>query len=358
VGAPPISDPTGDEDMERRRLLESLAILGVTAALPDYASGTLRTAFNASLPPNTQEDNTAEDWQEAALEYAHAFLTTTPQRLLPDLAADTIALRSVIQRNKNSRRIRDFYRAAAILAAIMAETINALGMSRESRHWWRSARHAADASSDIDIQIWVYGQEAMNGIYQERPLPIVLDKAETAIRLASGHSCPGLLEALACKAQVLAELGMATKADDILRDMEEHFSALPSNLTADRSSRMVWPQHRLWHTQSYVYTSSGKTARAEKAQEQALALYPISRLRPRAQIELHRAACIVQDGDAGSGISHAERVIESLPPGYYTRAVQVIAGKVLEALPVSERKKPAVNSYREVLELPVATQEA
>ena len=133
--------------------------------------------------------------------------------------------------------------------------------------------------------------------------------------------------------------------------MRSTFDALPSALTADRSSLLTWPEHRLLHSESFVYTATGHVKEAEQAQTAALAAYPLSRLRPRAQIELHQASCLVGDGHINDGIAHAERALESLPIQYHTQPVLVIAGKVLEAVPEEETSKPSVSDYRERLAL-------
>jgi transcriptional regulator with XRE-family HTH domain len=343
-----------EEEVERRQLLESLAMLGVATALPTQALETIRQAFNSSLLADSS-DHTADDWQEVAYEYAHAYLVTPPQTLLPDLATDIVALRSAIDKSKDSPRLHDLYGAGATLGAIMAKTANSLGLTRESRHWWRSARHAADASGNRDLHVWVQGHESMSSLYQGGPYRLVLDTAESAIRRANGHASPGTLEAMAGKAQALAQLGVTSEAETVLGQMRDTFDALPSALVAERSSLLTWPKSSLLHTESFVYTATGHVKQAEKSQAAALAAYPLTMPRERALIGLHQAACLVQDGNITDGVTHAERILEGLPTEHHTRLVRIIAGKVLEAVPETETSKPSVSGYRERLALPSPT---
>lgn len=76
-----------------------------------------------------------------------------PHNLMPDLAADLVALQDAITRNKEAAFHRDLYSACATLAAIMGMTANALGLPRESRNWWRSARHCAEVSDNRDLKV-------------------------------------------------------------------------------------------------------------------------------------------------------------------------------------------------------------
>lgn len=336
-----------EEDVKRRLLLESLGVLGAATVLQGDALATIRDAFNVSLAMGGNA-NTADEWQEIAHEYAHSYLVTPPKLLLPDLAGDIVAWQHAVNRGTDDS-LPELFGAGATLALVMASTANSLGLTRESQHWWRSARHAADASQNRDVQVWVQGYEAMSGLYQGRPFRLVLDRAESAIRLGNGRVTPGLLEAMAGKAQVLAQLGAPTEAANVLQHMRDAFDALPDSLTAERASLLTWPVQRLLHTESFVYTTTGQTKEAAKAQAAAISAYPVSVPRERAQVELHRATSLVQDGHTRDGIAHAEHVLQTLPIEQHTRHVRIIAGKVLAAVPDLEAKQPSVNDFRERL---------
>ncbi|HET6297144.1 MAG TPA: hypothetical protein VFG33_27410 [Kribbella sp.] len=342
--------PGEEEGLERRRLLESLAGLGAMAALGVQPLEVIRHALNASLPPDGS-NYTIEDWQEIAYDYAHAYSATPPQLLLPDLIADVLALRHAINETADSRRRSHLYAAGATLATIMAMTASALSQPGESRQWWRTGRRAADASGDRDLRVWVRGYESMSGFYQGRPLQSVLNQADAAIQLAEDHASIGKLQAMACKAKVLSQMGATADAEDLLGQMRSTFDSLPGTVAAERSSLLAWPEQNLLHTDSFVYTATGRVKEAHKSQDAALAAYPMSMSRCRAQIELHRAACLVNDGSVTDGIAHAGYVLEGLPAEHHTQNVRAVARKVLATVPDSEAARPSVSEYRELLSL-------
>jgi hypothetical protein len=106
---------------------------------------------------------------------------------------------------------------------------------------------------------------------------------------------------------------------------------------ADEEPMLGWPEVRLRHTESYVYTWLGDTARAYAAQERALQLYPGALLREWAAMLMHRATCIVRDGDVGGGLAYAGTVLDDLPTEHHTDLVYAVARAAVAAVPESDR---------------------
>jgi transcriptional regulator with XRE-family HTH domain len=342
--------PKEEDGVDRRQILDGLAAFGATQILrgQDEPLDAVRLAFNSSLP-GVGPERTVEDWQAVALEYSLSYMSTPPLVLQLDLAADVLAIRQSIEQEADAQRRADLYGVGAMMAAVLAMTTHCLGRSRESRNWWRSARRAADASGERDLRVWVRGYEAMSGLYQKRPPRLVLERADDAIRTGGRRGSPGMMEALACKAQILAENGGASEAHAILDHMRGTFEALPDAQVTQDSSLLTWPQTRLLHTESFVYTATGHVKEADRAQITFLAACPTTRLRDRVQVELHRAACLVGDGDVGDGITHAETVLQDLPAEYHTRSVRVVTEKILQMMPRANSRELGVNAYRERL---------
>ena len=86
-----------------------------------------------------------------------------------------------------------------------------------------------------------------------------------------------------------------------------------------------------------MYTALGDTAAAYQAQDRALALYPVPGGRGRAQMLLHRATCMVRDGDIAGGLGYATDVLDRLPSQHRTEHVLVIGRQTLAALPAVEQ---------------------
>lgn len=345
----PIAPPEETDD-ERRQLLACLGMLGVDAAVAAEPLEPIREAL-ARAVHGGMRDHLVADWEEVAFEHGHAFLTTAPEVLLPDLAQDLVRLQRVI-RGVGEEDVRQRLCApAGKLAALVAMTAATLGRSRQARDWWKTARHTANASTDRDLKIWVRGYEAMSALYAARPLALVLKLADEAIAIAGTSPGAAVLEAMAARAQALAMLGRADEAEATVRAMEDRFSGLPRTAADDRLSTGAWPETALRHTAAFTYTCTRNSTEAERAQSAALKLYPEGMKRQRAQIELLRATCLVQSGDVLAGVADASRAVDSLPPSQRTTTVWRGARMVFNAVPEAQREDPGVREYRDVLAL-------
>lgn len=348
-GSVPAADD--EDEMERRRLLQALAALGVSVSPVADAVRTIRDAFTSALP--NLDCHAVSDWEEIASEYGYGFLSTPAAELLPDLAADVVTLQQLIRRTNNENLRKDLCRPGGQIAMLMALAIGALGNKREAHRWWQTARHIADASADLDLRVWVRGYEAMQALYERRPAEVVLNRAEEAIAIAGDKPRAAVLEAMAARAQALATLHRDNDAEQGVREMETVFAALPPASPLERMSPRAWPETGLRHTQSWVFTHTGHRDAAQ-AQDAALSLYPPQMLRQISQIRLLQATALVRTGDITDGIAHARTTLAALPPDQHTLGIQQGAYRVLSAVPETEARRPAVIEYREQIALPAA----
>ncbi|GLZ08737.1 hypothetical protein Acsp03_62030 [Actinomadura sp. NBRC 104412] len=345
--------PSEEFNDERRQLLAGLAALSVESAVP-HDLEPIRQALTRALPGGMSKHLVA-DWEEIAYEHGHAFLTTPPRLMLPTLAQDLVHLQHIIRDTKGTglRSLRQSLSGpAAKLAALVAMTVATLGDPRQARDWWKTARHTADASTDLNLRVWVRGHEAMSALYSLRPIPLVLRLADEAIGLAGESGGAAMMEAMASRAQALAILGRAAEAENVIHELETQFARLPQAPVEDRLRTGAWPETGLHHTAAFTYSYTGSYPLAERAQEAALALYPETMPRQRAQIELLRAKCLIGSGDVATGVEHAARTVQALPLEQRTTTIRRGARMVLEAVPEADRV--ALGEYREVLALPAA----
>ncbi|XVQ10303.1 helix-turn-helix domain-containing protein [Spirillospora sp. CA-255316] len=347
------AQPANETDEERRQLLACLSLLGVDTAVAHEPLEPIRQALNRALPGG-MHGRLIADWEEVAFEHGHAFLTTPPEVLLPELAHDLVRIQHAIRAAEGESLRQSLCAPAGKLAALVAMTVATLGETRQARDWWKTARHIANASTDRDLQVWVRGYEAMSALYSQRPLPLVLRLADEAIAIAADSPGAAVLEAMAGRAQALAVLGHREEAEATVHAMEDRWSRLPHTTADERLSTGAWPATALHHTAAFTYTHTRNASAAGREQEAALAQYPPSMRRQRAQIELLRATCLIQAGDIAGGVNHASQTVESLSRAQRTSTVQRGAQMVLEAIPASEMARSAVDQYREVLALPGA----
>ncbi len=123
---------------------------------------------------------------------------------------------------------------------------------------------------------------------------------------------------------------------------------MPGAALADESV-FGWPEHRLRHTESFVYTEIGDTPRAIAAQDRALQLYPATQTTNRAMVQMHRASCIIQDRNIGDGMRYAAQVLDALPVETHNQLIYETARRAVATVPHNERSRPEFDDLRDRL---------
>jgi hypothetical protein len=220
-----------EDDMRRRKLLSELLQLGGWGILASTQNDLVRQSLDRIL--GVIDSYNAEDWELACMDHAYSVMTQPPaevrRALLVDLAAVDYQLGHAAAADKPALQ-----RVAARLAALFGNVLTRLGDYEAARCWWTTARHAADASGDTTLSVWVRGKEAAFGLYAPRPLQSVIALTENARRRDRGRPSIGMLCAIGSQAQALAVLGHADAAHRALHELVD---------IADRttiSSGYVW----------------------------------------------------------------------------------------------------------------------
>jgi tetratricopeptide (TPR) repeat protein len=279
--------------------------------------------------------------------YARDVFTTAPADLLPELTADLELLwhRAASATDRTAAALAI---PAARLGVVMALTLAGLGRTREARRWWRTARDTADQTGDPRTSLLVRGWEAVSGLYEHRPPAELLGITDEALALTAHRDCAAAAGVLAGRAQVLALLRRDADARQTLQDLAAVTAALPSDVLGDETSMFGWPEYRLRHTESYVYTAIDDYPAAYAAQDQAFDLYPPELRREHAMVQLHRAACLVGEGEV-NGLGYAMRVLIELPDHCHDEVLYDVAGRVLTAVRPGDLGRPVVRDYRDLL---------
>ena len=345
--------PGDNEDMHRRQLLFDIAVLGLAAPLAGAEA--VRQGLAAAVAGEGHAAH-VDEWEEIVHEYARSYYVTPTDRLLRDLTADLSVLH-VRLGGMDGALQRSLARPAGQLAVMCALAWRNAGESRQAGRWWRTACQLADRSGDIEVRTWVRGKEVMSGLYAEWPVPVILDRAAEAASIAGSLASAGNAELYSGLAQTFAVAGRGDEALAALERVTDLAEKLPTRVVTDEGSVLGWPEVRLRHTESYVHTWLGDTRRAYAAQEAALQIYPESLARERAKLDLHRVACMIQDGDVGGGLAYAGRVLDSLPAQHHTESVYAIGRAAMRVLPLQERGRPEAAELRARLGFSVADEE-
>jgi transcriptional regulator with XRE-family HTH domain len=344
-----------DDPMRRRSLFTTLPT-ATAAGLVGMAG--IESLRHRLLTSRAGDGADLDDWEAIAWEYGSTSADTPPRFLLDDLTTDLVVAHERLDRlHDNAQRAR-LYRVLALLSVFMAHTLAGLGNARVSWRWWRVARDYAAGSSDPEARMWVSGRQIIGGLYERQSPEQLLALADEAVPLTM-RTIPGIGtgSVLIGRAQVLAVLGRAAEAQQAIAQVHAVLDRLPERVTTDTDSLFGWPEHRLRHGESFVYSYLGDTKRAGIAQERALALYPPHLVRERTQIRLHQAMCLVRTGDPIVGAAHAREALTDLPADQHTEVVREVARSVMRLMPPSAECQPEVAELRELLALPATSGE-
>ena len=339
------------DDMERRKLLQALATLGVATVSPvTDALHTIQQHVEKSLDNDlsTQMD----EWDATVTEYGYSYLAMSPERLVGDLAADLVAVQALKPHLPAQAQRARWYRVTAGMSLLMAKTLSNLGYTRPSRSWWATAQHAADAAGDADLGMWIAGERLIRGLYERRPAPVLIRRAAAAADTYGPRATVGLLRVHTTRAQVFAMSGRSEDAVAAVRCAEDVFAGLPSSMTEDLASDWCFGEDRIHYSTAWVHAYLGQPGPLDQAAARAVELLEeADHPRGVTQVRLIQAAGYVRAGDIAAGIGHATAVFEECPPEQRTALVTELADGVWTAIPTSQRKDPAIEGYRELLAL-------
>lgn len=336
------------EDLERRRLLQCLTALGVSASPPSRALGAVRSALEDTV--GYDDRGHLDFWEETIIEYGYSYLVTSPISLIPDLAADLVNVRSIMRRiPQDTSEYRGWCRVGGALSALLAKSLSSLGQARDSREWWSMAQHLADASGDPNLGLWVRGEHVIHGLYENRPVPILLRQINSATELANDRPSVGLVDVSGARAQVSVLAGDYRSAEESLHQTEDILSQIPPSAEIGATGLVMgWREAELRYTEAWVYSHMGKVAETDRAAGSALSLYPASDWRSPAQVKLMQAFTRVRAGDITEGIRNAQAIYEPLASGR-TTMVDTLARQVLNFVPIEAWKRTDVVEYQELL---------
>lgn len=337
---------TGEVDMQRRTVLRALS--GLAAAAPAITQlEALRHGMGAAIGSD------ADEWEQLVADYGSAYYRQPRTVLMEQLASDLTVLQTLIANTTGVRRAR-LSDAAAHLSVIAAVLLFDDGQAELGRRWWRTARLAAADSQNGDTAIVVRAWDAVRSCYDGRNPEAALSQSEEAVSLTPRRMSPAIANLHGGRAQLLAMLGRDDEARSEMRQVSDITAQLPAVGAGEDDSLWTWPEHRLRHTESFVYTHIGDFPAASAAQDRAVVLYPSSQARLCTQVELHRACGLIRDGHIPDGLRHAADVLDRLPAAQHNDTLRSVARQVLAAVPEREMNRPAVADLRARIPAPTS----
>ncbi|MEV5506638.1 XRE family transcriptional regulator [Streptomyces orinoci] len=236
----------------------------------------------------------------------------------------------------------------AILATLIADALMKLGVLRQSRAWYATARTAADDSGNIDLRARVRAQAAMLPYYYG-PLEAAITLArEARLLLYNRPRATGALAA-AAEARALARRGNTEAANNAIHTAQSIFDRAPDTGGEDA---FAFPERRLLLYLSGAYTHLRRSGQARKVQRQALALYPDRTGIDPALLRLEEAICLAQDHNPTEACELAQATYLGVPEPHRTPILGARARHVIAVLPPAIRTAAAARALGEILALP------
>jgi transcriptional regulator with XRE-family HTH domain len=324
--------------MERRRLLQ-WAATGLGAGALGLSAEPVRQLLDLVL---TGERRGVEDWELTCADHLHAIRTRPPARVRDDLVVDLLAVQHQLATTTAGRDATELRRVTAMLATLHANALTRLGEHGSAIRWWRTARDAADASTDLDLRLLARAEEAGFGLYGQRDPHTVLALTQHAQQIAGPRPSVGLAKITSTQAKALSLLGRHAEARRKLNTLVDLAEAeLP------RRGPTFWRGDQVHFAESWVHAGNGDEAAAERARA-AIVKFPLD-YQYQVNIQLHHALGTVVNGGVEQGVRRAATVLDTLPSAYRSSVITETGRMVLRAVPLDHRERPAVTELREAL---------
>ncbi|WP_344914906.1 helix-turn-helix transcriptional regulator [Streptosporangium oxazolinicum] len=331
--------PDGDNDMERRRLLQ-IAAASAGIGILGVSGEPVRQLLDLSL---SHDFRSGEEWEMSCDDHLHALRTRPPAQVVADLVIDLHLLRRQME-TSSPAEVTGLQRVLAALSAVHGNALTRMGDHGAAVRWWHTARHAADASGDREVRLLVRGEEAGTGLYGQRTPETVLRLVRNAERIAGGPS----VDLLTTQAKALSMLGKHEEARETLNALVD---LAAKGATGD--SIGFWKENQIYFAESWVHASAGDEDKAATARENVLRL--TGDYQYGANIMLHEALCTVVRGGIDEGVRRAATVIDALSPAYRSRYILETGQMLLRAVPHDQQNRPTIGEFREVLAIEAAT---
>jgi transcriptional regulator with XRE-family HTH domain len=307
---------------------------------------TLRRQVTETITSSGIGPAAVEDWEQTVLDHGRATRYRPPAALLVDLAHDFTELCGQMQVRHSSLTLRRLTRVVAQMAGLMFLTLIKLDEQDAARSWARVARIAAREAGDPTLQSWVRAQEAFVHYYSDR-YGEALAVARHARNLVSGRACVGGALAAAIEARTLGRLDRREEALACIGTAEGILSGLDREAVIE--SAFGYNEAQLRFHEGNTLTHLADTGEAWRAQQRALALYPVDDYLDRTLVCLDRASCLAGEGDASGAMAYATQAFTALSDEMRQGLLTARGREMFESLPSPARALPAARDFRELL---------
>jgi transcriptional regulator with XRE-family HTH domain len=332
-------NPLDEEDATERRSFLHVAAATLGSTTLDAMGEPVRQLLDSAH----DDDRALEEWDLTCADHLHALRTRSPEQVAADLLIELEVARRQLRRCPPAQ-VADMQRVTAALATLNANVLTRLGHHGAAIRWWRTARTAAHAAGDLELELGIRATEAGHGLYGQRDPEVVLRLTEHAQRLAGPNPSLGLALVVCSQAKAFTLLGRHKEAVSTLDRFRDLLERDPPGTDVIPG---YWRGGQLPNAESLIYAGAGDELRAARAGEEMLAT--VKDYRAIATTHLHEALCMVVTGGIDEGVRHASATLDKVPVRYRETMTIETGRIVLRAVPVEQRNRSAVTEFRALL---------
>ncbi len=337
------SDECEVDEMRRRELLGAM-VAGPLAVQLEQIRRHLDGVAGA-----VASERDADEWERVAERYSREVLSVPAVVYVPHLLADAGEVTERLASASGAVRVR-LGRSAAMIAALAAVGLSALGDPMTAGRWWRTSVRVASESGDGELAAMILGRQAVKSLYRAGGSSDALRLADRALAAAGDQACAGVVSAWSARAQAFAAAGRHADAVMAVAEQRAAWERLPEGASRDAGSEFGQHERRVAHTRAWVLTKLGDADAAVNAVD-AYLIHPATVL-SRARAEMLRSEAMIRGGDVDGGARHCMSVLSALPAGWRGDCeVMSSARAALGAVPAGLGMRRPVQEARQSLAL-------
>jgi len=342
-----------DDSVLRRALLQLIA--GAPVSLDTTFFGAVdrvRRRMDDALLRGSVSVTMLDQWEETVVGYGRQYMTVPPLRLLCDVLLDLGDIRRMCEQRQPIEATERLCRLATQLSTLTGMIMINIGDQRTARSFFRTARTAADETSDRSLRAWVAAREALIPLYYGDPREAV-DLARAGADLAGRSPSVAAVMAPVAEARALSRIvaqgrrGALSRAQRALDRAAGALDALPPCQRSDTAFGYTERQF-LFH-RGDVLVALGDYRGAQEAFGQSLRLYSPGEFLDRSLVKLGMAQCQLEADEPEEALRISRDMLLDLPREHRAEIVVAAARTLGESAASRYSGLPALREYRSAL---------
>lgn len=295
----------------------------------------------------TTDPTSVREWERRADEYAGAYQSLPPSKLLGAVVLDFTEVRAHLERRQPAPARARLCHVSACLAGLSGIFLSALGHDRDAHAWLHTGRLAADETGDDKLRAWLTARSSVVSLYYGTPSS-ALALADDAATVLGRSASPTAVRVAVIRSRALARLGRSDESRRELDRAASLFGRLDRDAGSDKA--FGYTERQFYAHVGNALTHLGDTDRAAEYQDKALALYRGTgdQLDP-VLTRFDTAARMVRDDDVDEACQVARRALLDVPEEHRTGMVVTYAQGFLRSIPPPRRELPATRDFVDVL---------